>query len=245
MAQPLSLAVFASGGGTNLQALLDRFRAGGSEAARVRLLLASRAGIGAIDRARRADVPALVLDPAQPAEARAGWMLDALDRHGVDLVVLAGYVKQVPAAVVQRFAGRMINIHPALLPAFGGHGMYGARVHAAVLESGARLSGATVHLVDEEYDRGRILAQWPVPVLPGDTPETLARRVLAVEHLLLPAVVEALATGERRGGGGEAEWAFALVPPVPDPDADAAAQAAVRAAVAAQVHAATAAGGGR
>src|SRR5207244_6040575 len=110
-----------------------------------------------------------------------------------NLVFLAGYLKRVPSAAVARFALRMINIHPALLPAFGGPGMYGRRVHERVLASGAAISGATVHYVDEEYDHGPIIAQWPVPVRPGDTPETLAARVLEVEHRLLPLVVTALA----------------------------------------------------
>lgn len=112
------------------------------------------------------------------------------------LGVLAGYVKRVPAPVVARFRWRLINIHPALLPGFGGSGMYGRRVHEAVLASGARVSGATVHYVDEEFDRGPIIAQWPLPVLANDTPDSLAARVLEVEHQLLPLVVEELA---RRG----------------------------------------------
>ena len=111
----------------------------------------------------------------------------------VDLLVLAGYLKLVPAAVTDAFAGRIINIHPALLPQHGGSGMYGQRVHAAVLAAGDNESGATVHLVDAEYDRGAILAQGRVPVAPDDTPATLAARVLAVEHRLLPAAVRAAA----------------------------------------------------
>src|SRR5256884_3873920 len=106
---------------------------------------------------------------------------------------LAGYLKRIPPAAVARLRWRVINIHPALLPAFGGSGMYGRRVHQAVLASGVALTGATVHYVDEEYDRGPIIAQWPVPVRPDDTPETLAARVLAVEHRLLPHVVMELA----------------------------------------------------
>ena len=128
---------------------------------------------------------------AKPAEG-AEW-LDRLDRHRVDLLVLAGYLKLVPAAVITRYRHRIVNIHPALLPAFGGPGMYGRRVHEAVLRSGARESGATVHLVDEVYDRGEILAQRRVPVLPDDTPDRLAARVLEVEHRLLPAIVRAAA----------------------------------------------------
>jgi folate-dependent phosphoribosylglycinamide formyltransferase PurN len=122
-----------------------------------------------------------------PTDA-AGW-LSALESAHIELLVLAGYLQLVPAAVIARFRGRIINVHPALLPAFGGPGMYGRRVHEAVLRAGVAESGATVHLVDEVYDRGEVLAQERVPVLPGDTPETLAARVLAVEHRLLPAVV--------------------------------------------------------
>jgi folate-dependent phosphoribosylglycinamide formyltransferase PurN len=118
-------------------------------------------------------------------------MLELLTRHAIRLVVLAGYLKKVPDEVVAAFRGRMLNIHPALLPAFGGPGMYGRRVHEAVLASGATVSGATVHLVDEHYDHGAIVAQESVPVRPGDTPESLAARVLEVEHRLLPAAVRA------------------------------------------------------
>jgi folate-dependent phosphoribosylglycinamide formyltransferase PurN len=153
------------------------------------LVLSDKADAGALGRARGSGVDTLHLtDPADGAAITA-----ALRERRVDLVVLAGYLKLVPADTVTAFAGRMINIHPALLPAFGGPGMYGKRVHRAVLESGATLTGCTVHLVNAEYDRGPIVAQWPVPVRPGDTPETLAARILEVEHLLLPAVVLAAA----------------------------------------------------
>lgn len=117
-----------------------------------------------------------------------------------DLVVLAGYLKLVPARVVARFRQRTINIHPALLPAFGGPGMYGRRVHQAVISSGATLSGATVHYVDEQFDRGPIIAQRTVPVFPDDTAESLAHRVLAVEHELLPQVVLELAANILKQG---------------------------------------------
>lgn len=192
----MRVAVLASGGGTNLQSLLDRFNAAESPVARVALVVGSRPGIGALERAERTGVPAAVLAvKALGPEAYTGALLRELERHRIDLVVLAGFLQLVPLAVVERYEGRMINIHPALLPAFGGAGMYGIRVHRAVLESGARVSGVTVHRVGAEYDTGAILAQWPVPVLPGDTPEALAARVLATEHRLLPLVVEALAAG--------------------------------------------------
>ena len=182
---PVPVAVLVSGGGTNVQALLDALR--DSPVARIARVVSNRGDAPALERARRAGVPVqLLADPADPAE---------LVRAAGDarLVVLAGYLKRVPPAAVARFRWRLINIHPALLPAFGGDGMYGRRVHEAVLASGAALSGATVHYVDEEYDRGPILAQWPVPVRGDDTPDSLAARVLEVEHRLLPAVVLALA----------------------------------------------------
>lgn len=188
---PSRVAVFVSGGGTNLQALLDSFNHTADSSVRVELVVASRSGIGALERATSAGVHTMVWSPAEPA-----LLLERLQAHAIDLLVLAGWMRLVPAAIVHRYQGRMINIHPALLPAFGGRGMYGARVHEAVLAAGVRVSGATVHLVDDEYDSGRILAQWPVPVLRDDTPAKLAARVLQAEHRLLPAVVAVLARGE-------------------------------------------------
>jgi phosphoribosylglycinamide formyltransferase 1 len=187
----MRVAVAVSGRGSNLEALLRAL--GPTAPARVVLVLSNRADSAALERARAHAVASEVLhDPADAAE----W-LARLQRHRIDLLVLAGYVKLVPAAVIARYRERIVNVHPALLPAFGGPGMYGHRVHEAVLASGARESGATVHLVDEVYDRGPILAQGRVPVLPGDTPDSLAARVLQVEHRLLPSVVLAAATAGR------------------------------------------------
>jgi len=183
--KPVRVAVLVSGGGTNLQTLLDQLH--DSSIARVVRVISNRPDAGALQRARRAGIPATVLRDAADAQE----LLAALgDAH---LVVLAGYLKLVPGAVVSRFRGRMINIHPALLPDFGGPGMYGHRVHEAVLASGVKESGATIHFVDEAFDRGAIIAQERVPVLAGDTPETLAARVLEAEHRLLPNVVLELA----------------------------------------------------
>ena len=196
MREPSRVAVLASGGGTNLQALIDHFNPAPAPAARVELVIASRAGVGALARAERSGIAAEVLDAREiGADALAARMLDALERHRIDIVVLAGYLQLVPIEVVERYEGRMLNIHPALLPGFGGKGMYGMRVHRAVLAAGVRVTGATVHLVSDRYDEGRIVAQWPVPVLEGDTPEALAARVLAVEHRILPLAVEAVARG--------------------------------------------------
>ena len=183
----MRIAVAISGRGSNLAALLAALPPGAP--AQVALVLSDRADAGGLEVARENSVPTMVL--ADPADSSA-W-IDALSQHQIDLVVLAGYLKLVPAPVVHRYRGRIINIHPALLPAFGGPGMYGHRVHEAVLANGASVSGATVHLVDEIYDRGAILAQARVPVLAADTPDTLAERVLAVEHRLLPTVVLAAA----------------------------------------------------
>lgn len=181
------VAVAVSGRGSNLQALLDSLSA--DAPARVVLVISNRTDAGALDRARSRGIATEVLrDPSDQSE----W-LGLLERARVDLLVLAGYLKLVPPEVVRRYHGRVINIHPALLPAFGGAGMYGDRVHQAVLASGERESGASVHLVDEEYDRGAVLGQARVPVVAGDTPQTLAARVLEVEHRLLPAAVLAAA----------------------------------------------------
>jgi len=185
----LRVAVLASGSGTNLQALLDAAAAPGARFALV-LVVSNRPEAGALSRATQFGVPTATLAREGDDAPR---LLALLAEARADLIVLAGYLKLVPAAVVAAYRDRMLNIHPALLPAFGGPGMYGRRVHEAVLASGARVSGPTVHLVDEAFDRGRILAQWPVPVAPDDTPETLAARVLEAEHRLLPAVVGAWA----------------------------------------------------
>jgi len=187
----LRVATVVSGRGSNLAALLRALA--GEAPARVVLVLSNRADAGGLEVARQHGVPTHVFnDSADPAEWRR-----ALDGAGAELVVLAGYLKRVPAAVLDAYPGRVLNIHPALLPRHGGPGMYGRRVHAAVLAAGDRSSGATVHLVTEEYDRGPILGQATVPVRAGDSPETLAARVLQAEHRLLPAAVLAAARAGR------------------------------------------------
>lgn len=194
------VAVFASGGGSNLQALIDHFRdrPGGE----VVLVISDRQGAGALERAREAGIAVHVIPvQARPIAAVTADTIDALESARIDVVALAGYLRLLPPDVVRRFAYRILNIHPALLPAFGGKGMYGSNVHRAVLESGCRVSGATVHFVDEAYDQGRILAQWPVPVLDADAPEDLAERVLRVEHVLYPTAVEWLARVLAAAGG--------------------------------------------
>jgi phosphoribosylglycinamide formyltransferase 1 len=188
------IAILASGGGSNLQAIVDHFdwlgnRRGGD----VVLVASDRASAGALERAKRSEIETVVL----PTETRPEGM--SLDRllvdHEIDLVVLAGYLRLVPSEIVKKFEGRIINIHPALLPAFGGPGMFGSRVHQAVIAAGVRVTGVTAHFVDDVYDRGRIIAQWPVPVFSSDDAGTLASRVLRVEHLVYPRVVDAVASG--------------------------------------------------
>jgi formyltetrahydrofolate-dependent phosphoribosylglycinamide formyltransferase len=189
------VAVLASGSGTNLQAILDHQSAlGATASAQVVLVVSDQADAGALSRARDAGITALALDRT----ARTSGLAAILATHRIEMVVLAGYLRLVPPDVVAHFRGRMLNVHPALLPAFGGHGMFGHRVHEAVLACGARLTGPTVHFVDERYDAGPIIAQWPVPVFPTDTPDELARRVLEVEHVLYPRVVDAVAAGRIR-----------------------------------------------
>ena len=185
------IAVLASGGGSNLGAMLAHGDGlGERRRGEIALVVADRASAAALERARERRIASHVLADHANGDA----LLRLLGEHEIEIVALAGYLRLVPAAVVRRFRGRMLNVHPALLPAFGGAKMYGRRVHEAVIASGARLSGPTVHFVDDEYDRGPIVAQWPVPVFDEDSPEDLAARVLRVEHALYPRVVEALAS---------------------------------------------------
>jgi formyltetrahydrofolate-dependent phosphoribosylglycinamide formyltransferase len=187
----ISIAVFASGGGSNLQSLLDH--ESDASPGRIRLLVSDRSEAGALERARRAGVPtALVPVKGRPLEEVGEETLALLREHGIQVILLAGYLRLIPSAVVRAYSRRILNIHPALLPSFGGKGMWGHHVHEAVLASGASFSGPTIHYVDEEYDTGSILAQWPVPVLTADTADTLAARVLAVEHILYPLAAEHL-----------------------------------------------------
>ncbi|MCC7194759.1 MAG: phosphoribosylglycinamide formyltransferase [Gemmatimonadaceae bacterium] len=188
---PRRIAVLASGGGSNLAALLSYFNAAESPVARVCVVMSDRPDAGALGRASAAGVPAEVI--GDPGDARS--LDEALRRHDVDIVVLAGYLRLVPAAVAAHYAGRIVNVHPALLPRHGGRGMHGARVHRAVLAAGDTASGATVHFVDAEYDRGAAIVRARVPVLAGDTAEALAGRVLVGEHFVLPRAVHALAAG--------------------------------------------------
>jgi phosphoribosylglycinamide formyltransferase 1 len=199
------IAVFASGNGSNLQALFDH-------PLPVAVVLSDRIDVGALARASEHGVEARALD--DPTDGQA--LLTILETHRIDLIALAGYLRHVPDVVTREYRGAILNIHPSLLPAFGGPKMYGLRVHKAAIETGVRVSGATVHFVDEVYDRGPIVAQYPVPVLPDDTPETLAARVLKVEHMLYPQAVAAVANGHvRLDGDGRV---IGSVPAILDPN---------------------------
>jgi phosphoribosylglycinamide formyltransferase 1 len=189
------IAVLASGGGTNLQAIIDHFASIAEPAGVISLVASNREKSGALDRARTAGIPAEVFDAGDDGTSLA--LL--LERYSIDLVVLAGYLKQVPANVIHDYHGRIINIHPGLLPDFGGPGMYGSRVHAAVLASGAATTGLTVHFVDDEYDHGPMIAQWKIRVKIDDTAESLAARVLTAEHIVYPRIVNMVAALNESG----------------------------------------------
>lgn len=189
------VAVLVSGGGTNLQALLDAQTAGEMPHARIALVISSKAGVVALQRAAGAKVQSIVLagGPAADAEEYDHTLLCSLQEHHIDVVVLAGFLRILGPAVLQAYAGRILNVHPSLLPAFGGSGCYGLRVHQAALQRGVKVSGATVHLVTEEVDGGPILMQKAVEVLEDDTPETLQQRILRqAEWVLLPKALEQL-----------------------------------------------------
>lgn len=191
------IGFLASHGGSNMQAILDACRSGRLPADPA-ALICNNPDAAAIARARAAGIPAIVLNArTHPDEATLDAAIrDALLAHRADWVALAGYMKKIGPATLAAFPRRILNIHPALLPKFGGPGMYGIRVHQAVIAAGETASGATIHLVDSEYDRGPILAQAKVPVLPEDTPESLAARVLQTEHLLYPDTLRRLILGE-------------------------------------------------
>ena len=159
-------------------------------------MISSRPGVKALERAQAVAIPSQVIERrAFPSEeAFQGALLESLRVAGIDLVCLAGYLRHLAPEFIAAFRGRILNIHPSLFPKFGGAGMYGHHVHEAVLKSGNKVSGCSVHLVDEEFDHGAVIAQAQVPVLPHDTPETLAARVLEQEHRLYPKTIAAFAS---------------------------------------------------
>jgi formyltetrahydrofolate-dependent phosphoribosylglycinamide formyltransferase len=196
--EELKIAVFASGAGSNFHAILEAIRGGKIPNASIAVVISNNSDAGALALAKTNGIPAVHMSQKQFASADEFTigLLAVLREAKANFIVLAGYMKKIDPRVVQTFRNRIVNIHPALLPAFGGPGMYGKFVHEAVIVSGAALSGATVHLVDEEYDRGPIVLQRFVPVEPADTPETLAAKVLKVEHELYPEVIRLFALGK-------------------------------------------------
>ncbi|MFI5345931.1 MAG: bifunctional phosphoribosylaminoimidazolecarboxamide formyltransferase/IMP cyclohydrolase [Elusimicrobiota bacterium] len=190
------IAVFASGEGTNLQALVDAC-ADGRVRGSVALVVSNKPDVGALRRARRAGIETLVSAPADfpTPEEYSAFLAHECKKREIGLICLAGFMLKLKPPLLKAFPGRILNIHPALLPAFGGQGMYGSKVHEAVLAAGVKVSGATVHVLDEEYDRGPIVLQSAVPVLGGDTTATLAARVRAQEHWIYPKAVSLFCEG--------------------------------------------------
>jgi len=193
----LNIAIFASGRGSNFEALHRVLTTQRIDAA-IAVVISNNSDAGALSLARSFHIPAVHLSRKQCATDTefSDRLLATLALYTVDLIVLAGYMKKLDAAFVSRYRNRILNIHPALLPKFGGHGMYGHFVHEAVIAAGEKESGATVHLVTDEYDEGPIVLQERVPVAPGETPESLAAKVLIVEHALLPRAVAMFARHE-------------------------------------------------
>lgn len=202
---PLVIAVFASGRGSNFEALLRKI-AEDKIPARIAAVISNNGDAGALQTARENNIPAYYIERGQFVKGQefADALDEIFDRHHINFVVLAGYIRKVPPRVLRRFPNQVLNIHPALLPKYGGKGMYGSRVHEAILESGDKVSGATIHIVDEEYDRGPIVLQREVPVLPNDTPELLAARVLEVEHRIYAEAVKLFAEDRIRVDMGKA-----------------------------------------
>ena len=195
----LNIAVLVSGGGTNLQAILDSQARGENPNGRVTLVVASRPGVYALERAEKAGVEHCVVcrkNYENSADFDAA-LLAVLQSHSIDLVVLAGFLSVLGPAVVQAYPRRILNVHPALIPSFCGPGMYGLQPHEAALARGCKVTGATVHFVNEECDGGPILLQKAVDILPGDTPEVLQKRVMVeAEWKLLPRAIRMVCDGE-------------------------------------------------
>jgi phosphoribosylglycinamide formyltransferase-1 len=180
------IAIFASGSGSNAQKIAGYFS--GSDLARVELVLSNNPDAYVLRRAREAGIETVVFDRAQWKDDT--FIIDTLRARGIDYIVLAGFLWLVPGGLVAAYRDRIVNIHPALLPKYGGKGMYGDNVHRAVIAAGESESGITIHLVDEHYDSGDILAQYRVPVSPDDTPASLAEKIHALEHRYFPQVIE-------------------------------------------------------
>jgi len=191
MSRKARLAVLVSGGGSNLQAIIDACQQNNLNA-EVAVVVSNRDKIYALERAKKHNIETIVALPKDFPDKTiySQYIADELKKRNIDLVCLAGYLLKLEPNFIRSFKGRIINIHPALLPKFGGDGMYGHFVHEAVLKAKEKESGPTVHFVDEVYDNGEIILQAKVPVLPNDTPDTLAKRVLEQEHKIYPEAIK-------------------------------------------------------
>lgn len=201
----VKIAVFVSGGGTNLQALIDSEKAGALASGEICLVLSNNPGAYALERAKQAGIPTAVVTKAD--RTQTGFedeITGVLRENGIELIILAGFMCILSPDFTKRYDKRIINVHPSLIPSFCGKGFYGLRVHRAALEKGVKVTGATVHFVNEIPDGGEIIAQKAVEVLPGDTPETLQRRVMEqAEWILLPRAAETVSAAIRAAQPGE------------------------------------------
>lgn len=184
----INIAVFASGSGTNFQSIVNYFA--GHKDIRVQLLLCNRQEAAVLERAEKAGIPRIVFTRHELEETSR--VSDVLDEHKIHFIVLAGFLLKIPDSILESFPDRIVNIHPALLPKYGGKGMYGMKVHKAVIDSGDSISGITIHMVNEEYDKGSIVSQHSCEVKPDDTPVTLADRIHELEHYWYPRIIEKL-----------------------------------------------------
>ncbi|HIR00632.1 MAG TPA: phosphoribosylglycinamide formyltransferase [Candidatus Scybalocola faecavium] len=194
----LNIAVLVSGGGTNLQAIIDQIESHKITNASIKVVISNNKNAYALERAKKHGIPAECISPKdyESREAFNQALLKFLEESGVDLIVLAGYLVVVPECIIEKFRNRIINIHPSLIPSFCGTGYYGLKVHEAALRRGVKVSGATVHFVDEGTDTGPIIMQKAVPVYPQDTPQVLQRRIMEqAEWQILPAAIDAIANG--------------------------------------------------
>lgn len=197
----LKIVVCVSGGGTNLQAILDAVDEGKVTNTQVIAVISNNAGAGALDRARARKIPGIVMSPKKYADREAynQAFTGRMQELAPDLVVLAGFLVRIPPQMISAFSGRIVNIHPSLIPSFCGVGYYGLKVHEKVLERGVKITGATVHFVNEGMDEGPIISQKAVPVEENDTPEILQRRVMEqAEWILLPKAIDDIANGRLR-----------------------------------------------
>jgi len=193
----LKLGFLASHGGSNMQAIIDACKNGTLDA-EPSVVISNNSESGALKRAEKEGIPYyhLSLNTHPEEQLLDDAIVEVFEEYEINIVILAGYMKKIGRKLLTNFKGRILNIHPALLPKFGGYGMYGMKVHEAVLKADEKITGPTVHLVDEHYDHGRILAQKTVPIFSDDTPETLAARVLEQEHTLYPETIQKIITGK-------------------------------------------------